>query len=106
MIRHCVFIRFKAETGEGLKQEIYEGLAGLQAQHAGFLGIEYGGNVSPEGMDQGYSEGFIINFADAAARDAYLVDEEHQRIGANLVAAAEGGKAGILVFDLEVAASA
>lgn len=106
MIRHCVFIRFKSGTGDDLKREIYEGLAGLQDHHPGFLGIEYGPNVSPEGMDQGHSEGFIINFTDASARDAYLVDEEHQRIGAKLVAAADGGKAGILVFDLEVTASA
>lgn len=57
-------------------------------------------------MDKGHSEGFIINFTDADALNAYLVDEEHQRIGAKLVAASEGGKSGILVFDMEVAASA
>ncbi len=103
MIRHCVFIRYQPGTSDDLKRGIYEGLAGLQDHHPGFLGIEYGGNVSPEGMDKGHSEGFIINFADAAALNAYLVDDEHLAIGARLVAAAEGGKDGILVFDMEVA---
>lgn len=106
MIRHCVFVQYKAGTSDDLKREIYQGLAGLQDHHPGFLGIEYGANVSPEGMDKGHSEGFIINFTDAAARDAYLVDEEHLVLGARLVAAAEGGVAGILVFDMEVAESA
>ncbi len=106
MIRHCVFVQFQAGTPDDLKREIYEGLAGLQDHHSGFLGIDYGVNVSPEGMDKGHSEGFIINFTDADALNAYLVDEEHQRIGAKLVAASEGGKSGILVFDMEVAASA
>ena len=104
MIRHCVFVRYKAETSETLKCEINDGLAALQNRLEGFLGIEFGANVSPEGMDKGHGEGFIVNFTDAAARDAYLVDAQHQEIGAKIVAAAEGGVDGIFVFDLEVGA--
>ncbi len=44
----------------------------------------------------------MVDFIDAAARDRYLHDEEHQRTGARLVAAASGGLDGILVYDLEV----
>ena len=46
--------------------------------------------------------GFIVGFIDTAARDRYLHDEEQQKTGARIVAAASGGLDGILVYDLEV----
>jgi hypothetical protein len=60
-----------------------------------------GADVSPEGLQRGYTHAFTIDFADAAARDGYLVDAEHKALGARLVAAAEGGREGILVVDFE-----
>lgn len=49
-----------------------------------------------------YADGFIADFVDQVARDEYLLDPEHQRVGARIVAAAEGGVAGVFVFDLNV----
>lgn len=57
-------------------------------------------------MDKGYSAGFILDFLDADARDAYLADPEHQRIGDEIVASAVGGTDGVLVYDLEVGVQA
>ncbi|TIN72574.1 MAG: Dabb family protein, partial [Mesorhizobium sp.] len=48
-----------------------------------------------------FGHGFTIDFRDAAARDAYLAHEAHQRAGARLVAALEGGTDGLMVLDLE-----
>ena len=106
MIRHCVFIRFKdsvtAEQRNGLLGEI----SALQSHLKGILAVHLGHNVSPEtGMDKGYSDGFMVDFTRAEARDAYLADDAHQRVGAALVEAAEGGVAGILVYDLEMDAA-
>jgi hypothetical protein len=53
-------------------------------------------------MDKGFSDGFIVDFADGFARDVYLDDPEHRRTGADRVKAAEGGLAGILVYDLKI----
>jgi hypothetical protein len=53
-------------------------------------------------MTKGFNDGFIMDLADAAARDRYLVDPAHKAAGSRLVAALEGGRAGLLVFDLEV----
>ncbi|MCF3639682.1 Dabb family protein [Rhizobium sp. TRM95111] len=104
MIRHCVFIRFKPGLAEHLKTEIYNEITALKDRIPGFLAAHVGINVSPEtGMDKGYSEGFIVDFDDTLARDAYLVDEEHRRTGAKIVAAAQGGIEGVLVYDLEIA---
>lgn len=103
MIRHCVFIRFKADTTGAEKAAIFAEIAALKSKLPGFLAAHIGANVSPEaGMDKGYSDGFIVDFDGPAARDAYLADPEHQKTGAKIVAAAEGGIEGILVYDIEV----
>jgi len=104
MIRHCVFIRFHSDLADAQKLEIFTDIEALKPLVPGFLAAHIGVNVSPEtGMDKGYSEGFIIDFADAAARDAYLTHPEHQRVGGRIVAAAQGGADGIFVYDIEVA---
>ena len=51
---------------------------------------------------RGYTHGFTMDFADTAARDAYLVHPDHISAGGRLCACAEGGRDGVLVVDLEV----
>ena len=80
---------------------IYAELAAL-ADHLAIDAMSFGPNVSPEGLHQGFADGFTMNFPDVAARDAYLADAAHQAAGARLVAALEGGLAGLLVFDIAV----
>jgi hypothetical protein len=104
MIRHCVFVRFKPSVDAAERQAIFDQLAALQQVLDGFLGIAFGPNVSPEGLAQGFDHGFVIDFADAAARDAYLVHPDHKAAGSRLVAALQGGRDGLIVFDLEIAA--
>lgn len=104
MIRHCVFIRFKPVISAAYKAELFEEIAALRNRLPGILAVHIGGNVSPEtGMDKGYADGFIVDFADSFSRDGYLDDPGHRETGARLVAAAEGGIGGILVYDLETA---
>jgi hypothetical protein len=69
MIRHCVFIRFRSEVSDAEKAAIFAEIAVLKERLPGFLAIHSGANVSPEtGMDKGYADGFIVDFADARAR--------------------------------------
>jgi hypothetical protein len=51
--------------------------------------------------DKGFSEGFIVNFDTATARD--LADSEHAKVGLRIVAATQGGMAGVFSFDLDTA---
>lgn len=103
MIRHCVFIRFRSDVPETEREGIWADIRALEAVVPGFLAAHVGGNVSPEtGMDKGYSEGFVIDFDGPASRDAYLVHPDHVKAGGRIVAAAEGGVDGILVYDIEV----
>lgn len=101
MIKHCVFIRFHPDVSMAQRAALYHSLQKLEAQLTGWLGFVAGNNVTSElGMDKGYNGGFIINFQDAAAREAYLQNPDHQQIGQQLVAAAMDGLEGIMVFDL------
>jgi len=68
------------------------------------LSFKSGANVSPEGLARGFTHAFTVDFADVAARDAYLVHPAHQAAGARLVAAAQGGIDGLLVIDLDIGA--
>ena len=104
MIRHCVFVRFRTNVSAGERDEIFDEIVGLRGHLSGIVAVCTGANVSAEvGMDQGFADGFIIDFIDPMARDDYLADAEHQRVGARIVAAAEGGIAGVFVFDLDIA---
>ena len=102
MIRHCVLLRFANSITEADRLDIYGELRALKSKVDGLISASFGANVSPEGLAQGFSDGFTIDFRDAAMRDAYLLHEAHQRAGARLVAALEGGTDGLMVFDLDL----
>lgn len=102
MIRHIVILRFRPEITEAEKARIYADLDSLRELVPGFVGMSYGPNVSPEGLGQGFADGFSMDFSDAAARDTYLEHPEHKAAGSRLVAALEGGRDGLIVFDMEL----
>jgi len=102
MIRHVVLCRFRADVAEADKVHVYAALGRLGEVVPGILGASFGSNVSPEGVAQGFDDGFVIDFADAAARDAYLVHPDHVVVGAALVALLDRGLDGLVVFDIEV----
>lgn len=101
-IRHCVFVRFSSDVPEAERSAIHADLEALRYVIEGMGKVQFGANVSPEPFARGFAHGFTIDFRDAAARDAYLVHEAHQRAGARLVAALEGGIEGLFVFDLQI----
>jgi len=101
MIRHCVLVRFRDDVPATERAAIHTDLEALRPVTDGMGKVHFSANVSPEPFARGFSHGFVIDFRDAAARDAYLVHEDHQRAGARLVAALEGGTDGLMVFDLE-----
>ncbi|RUU80962.1 Dabb family protein [Mesorhizobium sp. M7A.F.Ca.MR.362.00.0.0] len=102
MIRHCVFARFRNDVAAAERMAIHADLDALRQVIDGMDAVKFSANVSPEPFARDFTHGFTIDFRDAAARDAYLVHEAHQRAGARLVAALEGGTDGLTVFDLEI----
>jgi Stress responsive A/B Barrel Domain len=99
MIRHIVLIKLRTDLPAGEIEEIFAELMALKPLLPGLIAFSGGSNLSAEGLDKGYTRGFTVDFADAAARDAYLVHPAHQKAGARLVAATAGGVEGLAVLD-------
>ena len=102
MIRHCVLVRFRPEVTPQDRAAIYAELESLREVVPGLLAMSSGPHISPEGLHKGFVDGFTMDFADEAARDAYLIHPDHKAAGAKLVAALEGGRNGLIVFDMVV----
>jgi hypothetical protein len=102
MIRHMVLVRFRSDLDLGEIDSVLGQLLALRDRIPGMVSAHAGADVSPEGLARGYTHAFVMDFTDAAARDRYLVDEDHMKAGARLRDVAEGGRDGILVIDLEV----
>jgi hypothetical protein len=98
MIRHIVLLKARPEVAEAHIQSIFADLHALKLP--GILATHSGRSESPEKIERGYLHGFTVDFADWQALATYQAHPDHKRVGAALVAAAQGGLAGILVFDL------
>ena len=103
MIRHIVALRFNASASAEEKTAIFADLEALKDMVVGALDFQVRRNISPEeAVVHGFKDLFWFDFADGAARDAYLVAPAHKAAGARLTAACEGGADGITVLDFEV----
>lgn len=97
-VKHAVFVKFKSSTTEDQINQIFDSLLEVSEVVPGIEDYVSGPNMSPEGLNQGYTHAFIITFSDTAARDAYLVHPEHDKVKQLLVDALDG----VAVVDFEV----
>ncbi|MEM7302351.1 MAG: Dabb family protein [Pseudomonadota bacterium] len=102
MIHHIVLTRYKSDVTEEEKQGLYAKLDAIVQRLEGAISGSYGRSVSPEGLENGFLDGFVIDFASKDAVNEYLVDEEHKVVGAEIASRLEGGTDGLVVFDIEV----
>lgn len=100
MIRHIVLLKTRPDVTQAEMAAIFADLAALEGVPPGIRAIHAGRSTSPERIERGYMHGFTVDFADWAALAAYQAHPDHRRVGAALVAAAQGGLDGLLVFDL------
>ena len=76
---HLVLINFKKDILPNDFQKITDGAYGLQ-QIEGVLDLNFGENVSPEGLGQGFSHSLTMKFTTAKDRDSiYLPHPVHQK---------------------------
>lgn len=78
MLRHLVLLKFKAEAAPADVEAIVQAFVALRERIAAVSGLESGTDVSPEGLAKGFTHAFLLSFADAVARDAYLPHPAHQ----------------------------
>jgi hypothetical protein len=76
-LRHVVLFGFGKAQSSAAIAEVIRRFAELEALVPGIDDFEWGENSSPEGLDHGHSHVFLLTFANARARDAYLVHPDH-----------------------------
>jgi Stress responsive A/B Barrel Domain len=96
MIRHVVLLKIRDAAEAPI---LFAALRTLQTLISGIADVKCGADCSPEGLQRGFTHGFTVDFVDASARDAYVSHPAHQKVGALIVAACEGGVDGVLVLD-------
>ncbi len=76
--RHVVFFKFKDSASPEQVQGIEKAFIELAGKIDSVKGFEWGTNVSPEGLNDGFTHCFFVTFADKAGLDVYLPHAEHQ----------------------------
>jgi hypothetical protein len=76
-LRHVVLFGFEKAQSRAAIAEVVRRFGELKALVPSVDDFEWGENSSPEGLDNGHSHAFLLTFANAQARDAYLVHPDH-----------------------------
>lgn len=84
-VKHFGMFQFKPEvTPEGVASCFRE-LVGMVGKIPGLIDVHHGPYDSGEGLNDGFTHGFIMTFESPEARDAYLPHPEHERVKAIVV---------------------
>ncbi len=105
MIRHIVLIKFQPSVAEEVIFSLFAELSEIQNKVPGIRSITAGRSESPEQIERGYMHGFVVDMESWQTLQAYQDHSAHKALGAKLVANAQGGLDGILVFDMEISNS-
>jgi hypothetical protein len=81
MVRHVVLLKFKDGTSPDQIKAIEEAFRALPGKIPQVMAFEWGTDISPEKLAQGYTHCYFLTFENAAARDAYLPHPDHKAFG-------------------------
>lgn len=84
VLRHVVLFAFTETATLADIQAVEHAFAALPPQIAEIKAFEWGTDVSVEHLADGYTHCFLVTFASASDRDAYLVHPAHQAFVARL----------------------
>ena len=98
MIRHFGVFEFNDGVTAQQIDECFAQMQGMVGKIPGLLNMEHGPYQSDEGLNEGFSHGFIMSFDSAESRDAYLPHPEHERVKDIVVPCLKR----VVVFDFEV----
>jgi hypothetical protein len=90
-------LKFRPDTTERTVAELFQALADLRKTIPGIEHFCGGPYSSPEGLNHGFTHGFVMTFASPAARDGYLTHPEHEQVKARFLP----GVANVIAFDFE-----
>lgn len=95
-VHHIVLLKFA--SGKGARAaELIAALDELRRRLPGFLALSGGPYSSPEGLNQGFTHGLLMTFADAPSRDHYLFHPDHEKVKQAFLPDVEN----VIAFDFE-----
>ena len=101
MMTHAVLLRIRREVPKKDVERIFAELAAMKPKVPGMLSFAGGPYSSSEGLNKGFTHGFVMTFRDAAARDAYLAHPAHEAVKGRVLEVLDGGIDGAVAFDFE-----
>ncbi len=97
-VRHIALFQFKPEITQGKINECFDALKGMLGRIPGIVDFEHGPYDSPEGLNEGFTHGFIMTFDSPESRDAYLPHPIHEEVKDIVVPCLEK----VVVFDFNL----
>jgi hypothetical protein len=76
--RHVVLLKFKDTAAPADVKQVEAAFVALKTKIPQVRALEWGTNVSPEGLDQGFTHCFLLTFKSKADLEIYLPHPEHQ----------------------------
>lgn len=76
--RHVVFFKFKDTATPEQVKHLEDEFRKLPSKMDFVTGFEWGTNVSPEGLNDGFTHCFLVTFKDKAGLEAYLPHPAHK----------------------------
>jgi hypothetical protein len=98
-VHHMVLLQFKAGTPEKRIGDLFAALGRLRETIPGIVHCSGGPYASPEGLNQGYSHGFLMTFTGRAERNQYLDHPAHEAVKREFLPLVEK----VVAFDFEEA---
>ena len=101
MIKHIVMWNLRGDTEAAKAQAVSvlkRSFESLRGRIPGLLDFHSGPYDSAEGLNDGYTHGFIMTFASPQARDEYLPHPVHEEVKAIVVPCLER----VVVFDFNL----
>lgn len=89
VLRHVVLFSFKTAASAEQVDRVVADFGALKDAIPDIVSYEWGTNVSPEGLNDGFTHCFTLSFASNEARDGYLEHPAHQAFVATLGACLE-----------------
>jgi hypothetical protein len=98
MVYHYGTFVFKAGTTQATIDRCFAEMRGMVGKIPGLLTMQHGVYQSDEGLNDGFTHGFVMTFDSPKSRDEYLPHPEHERVKLVVVPNLER----VLVFDFTV----
>ncbi len=98
MVRHFGVFKFKKAVTDKQIGDCFSTMKDMVGQIPGLLHMEHGPYDSTEGLNDGFTHGFIMTFDTVASRDNYLPHEVHEKVKGLVVPNLER----VMVFDFHI----